>query len=178
MTQLRVAEPLADHGCELGPGPGRRVQHVADRAVDGVELVGRHLEVLEPRGRPRVVARGPGGHEPPQVVRREEMERAAHGPGLDEAPVGDRVLDVAPADPVDAGGELKLRVARDLGLDPDEIAGDVDERVAPDARSKVLPLQPKPRHLEPGRDRRAGSGSFGNGDQPADSASSVTRSTA
>src|SRR5262245_50245254 len=85
------------------------------------------------------------------------MERAAHRPRLDDLPVGDRVPDVGPADPVDPSGNLQLRRACDLGVDPDEVSRDVDKPVRPDALREMVPRHPERRDLEP----RGGGGRLG-----------------
>ena len=43
--------------------------------------------------------------------------------------VGERVLDIGPAQAIDAGGELELTRARDLGVDADHLAHDVDQAI-------------------------------------------------
>ena len=102
----------------------------------------------------------------PPSSRREQVERAAHRPRLDERAVAQRGLDVAgPGRPL-PDADRQLRARRDLSLDAAQPPDDVGDRWVAD-RLEQLTAQAPGQHLRP-RDRRDGDRSGQASGHPAD----------
>ena len=94
---------------------------------------------------------GPGrDHDPGQVLGHEQVERPAHRPRLHQRPLaGQRVLDIGRPEAVDPGRQLELGRARDLGVDADHLADDIDQAVGRRPLDDVVLVQAIGHHLLP-----------------------------
>ncbi len=147
-----VAEVPRQGRRQRGPGHRRVREDVADRVLQREHLVGGDLEVAEPDRPQPVDARAEGADELRQLVRRDEVQRPAHRPRLDQRPVApQRVADVVPSQAVDAGVDRELRGAHDLCLDGDEATDDVEHLPIRGALLQVVTLHPERGDLLPGR---------------------------
>ena len=90
-----VAQVPREGGRQRGSGHRRVREDVADRVLEREHLVCGDLEVAEPDRPQPVDARAEGADELRQLVRRDEVERPAHRPRLDQRAVApQRVADV------------------------------------------------------------------------------------
>ena len=146
-----VAEPLRQGLAEGGAGHRRVGQHVADPVLEGEHLLPGDLEVPEPQ-RPQPVDPRPERRDQlRQLVRGDQVERPAHGPGLDQRAVAPQgVPHVVAGHALDAGMDRELGRADDLRLHRDVVADDVEHRLARRALLEVLPPQPERGDLRPG----------------------------
>jgi hypothetical protein len=134
-------------------------QDLADGLDQVADLVLGQLEVLQPgRGVPALQAAG-REDELGQVIARQQVQRLAEGPDLDEATVLPQcIANVGGAETVDAGVQLELCGAHDLRVHADELAGHVNEAVRSGSRRDVLAFEAEGENLLPAR---GGSGRIG-----------------
>ena len=95
-----------------------------------------HAEVAEPHGTQPVDPRGERPDQLRQLVRGDEVQRAAHRPGLDERPLAPQgVAHGVPGEAVDPGVERELGRAHDLGVDGNVVPDNVEPSRRREARS-------------------------------------------
>ncbi len=146
-----VAEARREGLPEGGAGHRRVAEDLADPVLEREHLVPRDLEVAEPQRPQPVDPRAQRGDQLRQLVRRDEVERPPHRPGLDQRAVAPQgVPDVLAPHALDAGVDRELRGADDLRLHGDVVADDAEHRRAPRSPLEVLPLEPQRGELGPG----------------------------
>ena len=145
-------------------GPRDRLvgERVADRPDQALDLLLGHLDVAQPDVlAPALAGRG-GHHEVRQVVGREVVEGPPERPGLDDRAVrGERVADVVGPQAVDAGRRLELGRARDLGMEADHLADELDEAIGRRPLGEVLAASRRDRTCDQSVDSAGGGSAFG-----------------
>ncbi len=138
-------------------GPGHRLvgQRVTDDPDQRLDLRFGHLDPAQPHVLAPTLARRGCNDEVREVVRGQQVERAPERPRLDDrAGVAEGVPHVCLAEAVDPGVRLELGGARDLGVEPDHRADDLDEPIGRGALGEVLALEAKGENARPvGRQR-------------------------
>jgi hypothetical protein len=128
--ERRVTEPFRERFRERDAGHRPVREDLADRVLEAPHLVHGLAEVPRPDQLEPVQPGPKRGDELRQLLRRHEVERPAHGPGLDEGPlVTEREADVVAQEPGDAGAERGLRRAHDLRLDAHVVTDDIADGV-------------------------------------------------
>ena len=125
------ATPAADGLDQLLAGERPLGDRLANDAPQALHLLRRHAEVPDPA---RSLPRAAGGHERQEgsaLLGREEVERAAHRPGLDQAAIRERERDLPASRRLAPHADGELRRRRDLGLHGGEPANDAVDRQRP-----------------------------------------------
>ena len=146
------AKPLAEVAEPASSADGRRelvsrerpvLERETNRLAEDGQLPGRQSEVALPA---RPLPRSPRCNEREEgarLFRREEMKRAPHRPGLDQAAVTQRAIGLPTSGRLTANADRELRGRRNLCLYPTEPAGDLGNREPPDRIEKVPPHSPR-----------------------------------
>ncbi len=96
------------------------------------------------------------GHVAGQLRGGQQVQRAAHGPRLDQRPlVPQGAAHPLAVEPVDARPERQLRGREDLGVQPGDAADHVERAVGGRALGELLALHPPGEHGRPLEPRRA-----------------------
>jgi hypothetical protein len=120
--ERRVARPLGHGGGELLSGEERPVEHDRHGGDHGLRLLARQAVMAQPSGlvvaRPQARERGDVARE---LRRREEVQRAAHGPRLHErALLPQQAIDRAARQALQPGPQRELRTRGDLRMNAAE----------------------------------------------------------
>ena len=129
MSQARSGRDRVD---ELLARQRSTRQGIAGRLSIGHPASGVHVEVGVPGLLPPRLAVGDEREQGGSVVGRQEVERAAHGPRLDQPAIGQGPVDLAGARRPTTDPDAELGGRRDLGLDPAEAPDDLDGGAAAD----------------------------------------------
>src|SRR5436309_3499161 len=150
---MTVPSPRGHRGDQLVSGKGLTVERLANDLAKGIELLRGDAEVTLPAG---PLPRSSGGYQREEragVLGRQQVQRAAHRPRLDESPVAERARHVAGLRSLAPYTNAKLGNRRDLRLDAAKTADDIRHGPLPH-RVEIVPAHSPGEGLPPGHFRR------------------------
>jgi hypothetical protein len=160
VAQLLRSGELADPGRQLLAGQQLAVEGLGDGVVQPLELVQGHPEAALPGpGLPQAGGRA-GGLPQRELGRGEQVQGAAHGPGLDQAAVlPEGAADGVGLQALDPGRQGELGRGHHLGVQAGDVGDDLQHGLGRGALVQVVAGRPPGGHLvpaEPGRGSRHG----------------------